>query len=66
VIDTVGVVFTVTGPLSALSGPTQFVAYVGVSVYCQVPSGTDDSVQVIVPVPEQEAVTVTGGPPADG
>ena len=67
VTETVGaVVSTVTVPLLALSVPIQFVGQVGVSVYCHFPSGTLDSVQVMVPVPEQEAVTVTAEPPAAG
>ena len=67
VTDTTGaVVSTTTDALFELSTPTQLVPSFGVSVYCQLPSGTVDSTQVRVVVPEQDADTVTGEPPAVG
>jgi hypothetical protein len=66
-LTTGGVVSTVTTALLALSDPTQSVPVrAGVSVYFQLPSGTEDSVHVFVPVPLHVAVTNTPVPPAAG
>ncbi len=60
-------VSTVTAALLPLSKPTQFVPMFGASVYFQDPSGTEDSVHVVVPAElEHEVLTVVGAPPPAG
>jgi hypothetical protein len=50
------------GELAELAGPLQF-ATTGVTVYSQLPAGTESSVQLVdVTTPEHPALTVAGLP----